>query len=210
MHRNNGTPIVTSSANVIHAASSEYLVLPISIRMFSHFPASFRRPAFQHACGFADSIEMHPLRLVTHASRVYDEHAGGHAIGVRAPKFSAIANPLTQKGLSRSLMAVPPFPLAEILDTNDATLLDVQTNAPGPAGSLPLTADMLRDLPSGSLTQAKGSGKGAMGVASSMEGSLGRGRLAPMFSSGNAVGSSRTAGPFSFAIASAGAFTFAD
>jgi putative YjhG/YagF family dehydratase len=58
-------------------------------------------------------------------------------------------------------MVVASFPLAEILDTNDAALLEVTTHAAGPAGSLPLTAEMLRDLPSGDifgLTQNAGMG----------------------------------------------------
>ncbi|HEX3727980.1 MAG TPA: YjhG/YagF family D-xylonate dehydratase, partial [Pirellulales bacterium] len=37
------------------------------------------------------------------------------------------------------------------LDAADPRLYDVQTTAPGPAGSLPLTDEMLRDLPSGDL-----------------------------------------------------------
>src|SRR3954471_145292 len=36
-------------------------------------------------------------------------------------------------------------------DTNDPSILDVQSRAPGPAGSLPFTADMLRSRPSGDL-----------------------------------------------------------
>lgn len=55
----------------------------------------------------------------------------------------------------------PRFELAEILDTKQAALLDVQTSAAGPSGSLPLTAEMLRDWPSGDLfglTQNAGMG----------------------------------------------------
>src|SRR5580658_3923868 len=38
-----------------------------------------------------------------------------------------------------------------ILDSGDPTLYDVPTRAPGPVGSLPLTAEMLRERPSGDL-----------------------------------------------------------
>lgn len=53
------------------------------------------------------------------------------------------------------------FELAEIFDSKQTALLDVQTSAAGPSGSLPLTADMLRDWPSGDLfglTQNAGMG----------------------------------------------------
>jgi putative YjhG/YagF family dehydratase len=53
------------------------------------------------------------------------------------------------------------YSTAELLDTTGDALLDVQTNAPGPRGSLPLTPDMLRDAPSGDLfglTQNAGMG----------------------------------------------------
>ena len=46
-------------------------------------------------------------------------------------------------------------------DSPDPTLLDVPARAPGPAGSLPLTPEMLRDAPSGDLfgwTQNAGMG----------------------------------------------------
>lgn len=43
------------------------------------------------------------------------------------------------------------FPLAEILDSAEPSLYDVQSKAAGPAGSLPLTEQMLRDWPSGDL-----------------------------------------------------------
>ncbi len=46
-------------------------------------------------------------------------------------------------------------------DSDDETMLDVPTRAPGPIGALPLTADMLRDRPSGDLfgwTQNAGMG----------------------------------------------------
>jgi dihydroxyacid dehydratase/phosphogluconate dehydratase len=49
---------------------------------------------------------------------------------------------------------------ASLLDT-DPSLLDVQTSAAGPAGSLPLTEDLLRHAPSGDifgLTQDAGMG----------------------------------------------------
>jgi putative YjhG/YagF family dehydratase len=39
--------------------------------------------------------------------------------------------------------------LAEILDSGDRSLYEVVTHAPGPRGKLPLTAEMLRDRPSG-------------------------------------------------------------
>ena len=55
----------------------------------------------------------------------------------------------------------PRFELAEILDSKQTALLDVQTSAAGPSGSLPLTAEMLRDWPSGDLfglTQNAGMG----------------------------------------------------
>lgn len=55
----------------------------------------------------------------------------------------------------------PRFELAEILDNKQTALLDVQTSAVGPSGALPLTAEMLRDWPSGDLfglTQNAGMG----------------------------------------------------
>ncbi|HVX63238.1 MAG TPA: dihydroxy-acid dehydratase, partial [Pirellulales bacterium] len=48
-----------------------------------------------------------------------------------------------------------------MLDSRQPALFEVQTNAPGPAGSLPLSAEMLRDWPSGDLfgmTQNAGMG----------------------------------------------------
>lgn len=57
--------------------------------------------------------------------------------------------------------ASPRFEPAEILDSRQPALLEVQTSAAGPSGSLPLTADMLRDWPSGDLfglTQNAGMG----------------------------------------------------
>src|SRR3569623_604357 len=53
------------------------------------------------------------------------------------------------------------FGLAEILDSRQPALFEVRTNAAGPAGSLPLSADMLRNWPSGDLfglTQNAGMG----------------------------------------------------
>jgi xylonate dehydratase len=41
--------------------------------------------------------------------------------------------------------------LPNAFDSDDPTLLDVPTRAPGPAGSLPLTPEMLRERPSGDL-----------------------------------------------------------
>src|ERR1700727_1097691 len=43
------------------------------------------------------------------------------------------------------------FAPAEILDSGDPQLLAVQTKAAGPVGSLPLSAEMLREWPSGDL-----------------------------------------------------------
>src|SRR5271154_1460304 len=43
------------------------------------------------------------------------------------------------------------FAPTEILDSGDPQLLAVQTKAAGPAGSLPLSAEMLREWPSGDL-----------------------------------------------------------
>jgi xylonate dehydratase len=48
-------------------------------------------------------------------------------------------------------MSAPVPEILKSLDAADARLYDVQTNAPGPQGSLPLTAEMLRDWPSGDL-----------------------------------------------------------
>ena len=52
-------------------------------------------------------------------------------------------------------MTLNPF------DSQDAALFDVSTHAPGPSGALPLTAEMLRERPSGDLfgwTQNAGMG----------------------------------------------------
>jgi putative YjhG/YagF family dehydratase len=46
---------------------------------------------------------------------------------------------------------LPPTDLDALLGTGARALLDVQTNAPGPAGALPLTEDMLLNSPSGDL-----------------------------------------------------------
>jgi xylonate dehydratase len=43
------------------------------------------------------------------------------------------------------------FSLTEILDSGEADFSEVRTNAPGPAGSLPLSAEMLSQWPSGDL-----------------------------------------------------------
>ena len=40
---------------------------------------------------------------------------------------------------------------ANPFDSGDRALLDVATRVPGPAGSLPFTAEMLRERPSGDL-----------------------------------------------------------
>jgi putative YjhG/YagF family dehydratase len=57
---------------------------------------------------------------------------------------------------------MPQFTTAEILESPDTpALLDVKTKAAGPGGSLPLTAEMLREAPSGDLfglTQNAGMG----------------------------------------------------
>ena len=39
----------------------------------------------------------------------------------------------------------------EILDSHDSSIYDIQTNAPGPEGSLPFTEEMLLNLPSGDI-----------------------------------------------------------
>jgi putative YjhG/YagF family dehydratase len=55
----------------------------------------------------------------------------------------------------------PKFTIDEILDSGQPPLWNVQTNAAGPAGKLPLSAEMLRDWPSGDLfglTQNAGMG----------------------------------------------------
>jgi putative YjhG/YagF family dehydratase len=44
-----------------------------------------------------------------------------------------------------------PDPLASLLDSGDPTLYDVASKAAGPAGSLPITPEMLRERPSGDL-----------------------------------------------------------
>ncbi|MCH8924412.1 MAG: dihydroxy-acid dehydratase, partial [Planctomycetes bacterium] len=51
--------------------------------------------------------------------------------------------------------------LAEILESGDPSLFEIETHAPGPAGSLPFTDEMLRERPSGDLfglTQNAGMG----------------------------------------------------
>jgi putative YjhG/YagF family dehydratase len=51
--------------------------------------------------------------------------------------------------------------LGKILDSGDTALFDVRSKAPGPAGALPVTAEMLRERPSGDLfgwTQNAGMG----------------------------------------------------
>jgi putative YjhG/YagF family dehydratase len=56
---------------------------------------------------------------------------------------------------------IADIPLSSILETDDARLLGVATHAPGPAGVLPLTAEMLLTAPSGNLfglTQNAGMG----------------------------------------------------
>jgi putative YjhG/YagF family dehydratase len=58
--------------------------------------------------------------------------------------------------------------LTAILDANDKSVYEVTTTAPGPAGSLPLSDEMLRDWPSGDLfglTQNAGMGWTAAEVA---------------------------------------------
>ena len=46
---------------------------------------------------------------------------------------------------------ITDIPLSSVLETDDSSLLGVATHAPGPAGALPLTAEMLLTLPSGNL-----------------------------------------------------------
>ena len=48
-------------------------------------------------------------------------------------------------------MPSSPNELLQSIDTADARIYDVQTKAAGPAGSLPLSEEMLRDWPSGDL-----------------------------------------------------------
>ena len=52
-------------------------------------------------------------------------------------------------------------PLANLLDSTDSAIFELPTTAPGPAGALPLTEDLLRESPSGDLfgmTQSAGMG----------------------------------------------------
>src|SRR5438552_15309124 len=44
-----------------------------------------------------------------------------------------------------------PISFETILDSGDATLFDARPKAPGPQGSLPITAEMLLNRPSGDL-----------------------------------------------------------
>ena len=44
-----------------------------------------------------------------------------------------------------------PISFENIVDSGDASLFDVRSKAPGPQGSLPITADMLLNRPSGDL-----------------------------------------------------------
>ena len=44
-----------------------------------------------------------------------------------------------------------PITIETILDSGDASLFDVRSKAAGPAGSLPITAEMLLERPSGDL-----------------------------------------------------------
>ncbi|HZS92711.1 MAG TPA: YjhG/YagF family D-xylonate dehydratase [Chloroflexota bacterium] len=48
-------------------------------------------------------------------------------------------------------MALPDSIPADLLDSGDGSLFDVQTRAAGPAGQLPLSEEMLREWPSGDL-----------------------------------------------------------
>jgi hypothetical protein len=53
------------------------------------------------------------------------------------------------------------YSLSSILDSQDKALFDVRTKVPGPKGALPVTAEMLRERPSGDLfgwTQNAGMG----------------------------------------------------
>src|SRR5436853_7913567 len=52
-------------------------------------------------------------------------------------------------------------PFAALVESDDPTVYDIRTNAPGPEGSLPLTETLLREAPSGDifgLTQDVGMG----------------------------------------------------
>jgi xylonate dehydratase len=56
---------------------------------------------------------------------------------------------------------MPQFPFSEVVDSRDSSLFDVRTKAAGPQGSLPITAEMLLQRPSGDLfglTQDAGMG----------------------------------------------------
>src|SRR5258705_7693473 len=62
---------------------------------------------------------------------------------------------LASRGYDHPTVTSNPF------DSPDPALFDVSTHAPGPSGSLPLTAEMLRERPSGDLfgwTQNAGMG----------------------------------------------------
>ena len=43
------------------------------------------------------------------------------------------------------------MPLTNILDSQDPSIFDVRSKAPGPQGSLPITPEMLLKRPSGDL-----------------------------------------------------------
>jgi putative YjhG/YagF family dehydratase len=57
--------------------------------------------------------------------------------------------PFMRDEQSMNNSSLRPYELAEILDSGDSSLYQTPTRAPGPAGRLPLTAEMLRERPSG-------------------------------------------------------------
>jgi putative YjhG/YagF family dehydratase len=71
---------------------------------------------------------------------------------------------ITLRNLSvaeRSFLFVARIELADVLNSADATIYEARTHAPGPAGELPLTPEMLLEQPSGNLfglTQNAGMG----------------------------------------------------
>src|SRR5262249_57185613 len=74
-----------------------------------------------------------------------------------SPGFGSSIFPPRQ---SRAMTSPAPMGFAALVES-DPALYDVQTSAAGPAGSLPLTEDLLREAPSGDLfgwTQDAGMG----------------------------------------------------
>jgi hypothetical protein len=58
---------------------------------------------------------------------------------------------LLNQAASATINFYMPISLDTILDSADTSLFDVRTKAPGPRGSLPITAEMLLNRPSGDL-----------------------------------------------------------